>query len=76
MGEDRPDVHGGDGQQDRIGIEADNAENEEYDDVTQREIDRIGDTAMGSIVHSSFMMLSVIVPAAPPDITPATASVP
>jgi len=32
--------------------------------------------AMGSIVHSSFMMLSVIVPAAAPDMTPATASVP
>jgi hypothetical protein len=31
---------------------------------------------MGSIVHSSFMMLSVIVPAAAPDMTPATASVP
>ena len=62
MGEEPAYVCGGNGQQDRIGIEADNAEDEEYDDVSQSEIDWIGNSGVQDVQISCPMMIRVKLP--------------
>ena len=57
MGEERADIRGGNGQQDRIGIEADNAEDEEYDDVSQSEIDWIRNSGIQDVQISRSMVI-------------------